>query len=307
MHGVRGASGGVPARGPGFSPDLCPPRAPRPLFSPPGNTPRRREVRTRRRSSTGSCGSSRSARRPGGAARPGDPAVPRTAPLCRSISIAHPERWPATENPATHSQWVALAARRGRPPSQTQEEALRPGRRDPAPGPGPQGCSWGSCGTWGACGSANAGRRSLEPERGPRHGGGPGVCGRGGAGPGVRGRWGRGAGLVPGRGGRGPGTGAAGARGPQHGRRAGGAARGHRGGPGGGRGAVRTGRAGVQPRAGVPGLREEVRREHGAVQRLRGEPGGGARVQVGEPLRRVRARGRAGALRRAANIGACAP
>ena len=44
-----------------------------------------------------------------------------------------------------------------------------------------------------------------------------------------------------------------------------------------------------------------------AVQRLRGEPGGGARVQVGEPLRRVRARGRAGALRRAANIGACAP
>ena len=26
MHGVRGSSGGVPARGPGFSPDLCPPR-----------------------------------------------------------------------------------------------------------------------------------------------------------------------------------------------------------------------------------------------------------------------------------------
>ena len=27
-HGVRGDSGGVSARGPGFSPDLCPPRAP---------------------------------------------------------------------------------------------------------------------------------------------------------------------------------------------------------------------------------------------------------------------------------------
>ena len=36
MHGVRGASGGVPARGPGVSPDLCPPRAPlAPCFHPP--------------------------------------------------------------------------------------------------------------------------------------------------------------------------------------------------------------------------------------------------------------------------------
>ena len=30
MHGVRGASGGVPARGPGFSPDICPPARPSP-------------------------------------------------------------------------------------------------------------------------------------------------------------------------------------------------------------------------------------------------------------------------------------
>ena len=36
IHGVRGASGGVPARGPGVSPDLCPPRAPlAPCFHPP--------------------------------------------------------------------------------------------------------------------------------------------------------------------------------------------------------------------------------------------------------------------------------
>ena len=35
-HGVRGDSGGVPARGPGVSPDLCPPRAPlAPCFHPP--------------------------------------------------------------------------------------------------------------------------------------------------------------------------------------------------------------------------------------------------------------------------------
>ena len=41
IHGFRGASGGVPARGPGFPPDLCPPRAPlAPCFSPSsGNTP----------------------------------------------------------------------------------------------------------------------------------------------------------------------------------------------------------------------------------------------------------------------------
>ena len=36
MHGVRGDSGGVPARGPGIYPDLCPPRAPLPpCFHPP--------------------------------------------------------------------------------------------------------------------------------------------------------------------------------------------------------------------------------------------------------------------------------
>ena len=36
IHGVRGVSGGVPARGPGGSPDLCPPRAAlAPCFHPP--------------------------------------------------------------------------------------------------------------------------------------------------------------------------------------------------------------------------------------------------------------------------------
>ena len=102
---AEGTASGVPREA--FQPgDLAFPQisAPRARPSPPvlqpskGNTPRRREVRKRRRSSAGSCGSSRSARRPGGAARAGDPAVPRTAPLCRPISIAHPERWPATEN-----------------------------------------------------------------------------------------------------------------------------------------------------------------------------------------------------------------
>ena len=40
MHGVRGASGGVPARGPGVSPDLCPRARPSPpVFTLLGNTP----------------------------------------------------------------------------------------------------------------------------------------------------------------------------------------------------------------------------------------------------------------------------
>ena len=41
-HGVRGASGGVPARGPGFPPDPCPRARPlfAPCFTPAGNTPK---------------------------------------------------------------------------------------------------------------------------------------------------------------------------------------------------------------------------------------------------------------------------
>ena len=35
IHGVKGASGGVPARGPGFSPDICPRAPPCPACSPP--------------------------------------------------------------------------------------------------------------------------------------------------------------------------------------------------------------------------------------------------------------------------------
>ena len=239
---------------------------------------------------------------PAGPSRSPCPTTPRGRR--RGGRSAPPERWP--ENPA--AAWPA--ALQGGGPAAEEEEG--PGRL--ATGPG-RGLQLGKLRDLRDLRERARERERRGEEEEPRararpptrHGGGPGVGGRGGAGPGVRGRRGRGAGLVPGRGGRGPGAGAAGARGPQHGRRAGGAARGHRGGPGGGRGAVRAGRAGVQPRAGVPGLREEVRREHGAVQRLRGEPGGGAGVQVGEPLRRVRARGRAGALRRAANIGACAP
>ena len=50
-HGVRGAWGGVPARGPGFPPDICPPRAPRaPCFQhPPAHT--HASVRSSRRRS----------------------------------------------------------------------------------------------------------------------------------------------------------------------------------------------------------------------------------------------------------------